>query len=366
MGVGNVRQAVNEWWWWVTGAFVLAAARRCCAGMQVARMVIFLFLGLAVGLCAFAAHQQWVSLPADRVRYEAEPERVLEMAGISAPPGSPQRMLFESRLFGGGVTATFALANSLAGLMVLAFPLAVGLMVSHGQGSKSRWTRMVGIGIATLVLVVLVWTDSRSAYLSLMVGIIVGVIRWWLVDRKVVSDQGEPRFLRWGRWLYVGLFGGGVIWTIGLALSPGLWSLAPRSLAFRFQYWQATLKMLVEHPWFGAGPGNYQQRYGLYRLDEASETISDPHHWLMEIFGAGGVVAGVLFLALATVAILKLWSSSNAAESAASAGLGVMSRGMAAWGVGLGSVIGFLGVVVCGVWRSLLFIACVAFWSCCG
>lgn len=351
-GVGDLRQAANEWWWWVTCALGLVASRRCCADLRVSRVMVCLLMAIAVGLCAYAAHQQWVSLPNDRARYEADPDAVLEMAGIDAPPGSTQRMLFESRLYGGGVSATFALANSLAGILVMAFPLTLGFMFGGTSVRGVRWNIGVGIACGISLLMVLVWTDSRSAYLSLMLGVFIGAVHWcfsgrWFSGRKLGkgSVDGNVGF-GVGRWLYLGFFGLGIVSSIVSALSPGLWSLAPRSLAFRFQYWRATLSLLNDHRWVGAGPGNFQQRYGLYRLDEASETIADPHNWFMEILGAGGIIAGLIFILLAVVGVLGLWKNSGVVAASGSVRLVKGNIQPLVWAVVFGGAMGFSGVVV--------------------
>lgn len=343
-GEGNLRNAVNEWWWWVCAALLLSSVRNVLEGFDESRIVngtrplILMMLALVAGNCAFAVHQQLISLPHDRAMYEADPEGMLAAAGIDAPPGSPKRMLFEARLYGGGVTGTFALANSLAGLLVLGIPIAIGSIV-HGFWHNKRMASFVIFGFVSLAaIVVLVWTDSRSAYLSLMIGMLVGFIRNRLV--------GVSKHLRT---LWVSLFACAGIAVFVLAIVRGWWSLAPRSLAFRFQYWNATLRMVMERPWFGAGPGNYQQRYGAYRLDEASEGIADPHNWMMEILGAGGIVGLGLILAVGLLGVYGLTSirerSQQSFDKTHDDGMFRRSVSWVAWTIGLAAFAGLIGAV---------------------
>ena len=49
--------------------------------------------------------------------------------------------------------------------------------------------------------------------------------------------------------------------------------------------------MIADHPLFGIGPGQFQQFYARYKLPEASETIADPHNFLLEIWSTAGTPA---------------------------------------------------------------------------
>ena len=71
---------------------------------------------------------------------------------------------------------------------------------------------------------------------------------------------------------------------------------APKSLLYRWQYWRATCDMIGDHPWFGCGLGNFKSYYTRYKAPEASETIADPHNFLLEIAATAGLPSLVLFL----------------------------------------------------------------------
>ncbi len=76
----------------------------------------------------------------------------------------------------------------------------------------------------------------------------------------------------------------------------------PKSLLYRFQYWQATAAMIADHPWFGCGPGNFQHYYTMYKLPEASESIADPHNLLFEVAATAGLPALAAFAAVLALA----------------------------------------------------------------
>jgi O-antigen ligase len=317
-GVGDVRQAINELSVWVTLMLVVAATRRAFSA-RCLPPILFLIVALCGGLSVFAAHQQWISLPADRARFASDPDGVLRDADIVAPDGSPQRVMFVSRLMNNGPTATFALANSLAAFLMLGIPATVGVTLTAWRQPNRIGPVVICLTVLVAALIVLVWTDSRSAFASLAVGVGTGSALHWRRRRMpvVLAQAAYPARLRWG-WLAT--VAAGCVATILLPLVSATWDWFPRSLQFRFQYWNATLRMIIDHPGFGAGPGNFQQRYGRYRMDQASESISDPHNWLMEILGAGGIVAASLFCLAVVFAVRgsrgrNLQQASSAAES---------------------------------------------------
>ena len=60
------------------------------------------------------------------------PRGMLPGADLNVPEGSAARALLLGRLYEGGATATFALANSLAGYLIVGCILAAGLAVAGG------------------------------------------------------------------------------------------------------------------------------------------------------------------------------------------------------------------------------------------
>jgi tetratricopeptide (TPR) repeat protein len=63
--------------------------------------------------------------------------------------------------------------------------------------------------------------------------------------------------------------------------------------------------MIADHPLWGAA-GNFQENYAAYKLPQASETVADPHNFLLEIWANAGTPAIVLLLAMAVAFALDL------------------------------------------------------------
>jgi hypothetical protein len=83
---------------------------------------------------------------------------------------------------------------------------------------------------------------------------------------------------------------------IGVAVvRPPALEPAIRSFHFRWEYWRSTLAMIGDHPLFGCGPGNFKDYYTRYKLPEASEEVSDPHNFVLEMAANAGLPALLLF-----------------------------------------------------------------------
>lgn len=296
---GNLRMATNEAWLWVTAAAVFTASRRLMYSPAARRAALTLIVVGGSGLATHGLHQYFISLPANRLAYEQDPDRVLNLAGVVAPEGSAERMVFENRLYDGGPTATFALANSLAAVLLVGVILSLGVLRFHWQG-LGRWQRVVWILAALLCASCLLAARSRSAALAMLVG----SACVFVAASRLRRDNPKA--------LLMGLAGVSVA-GIGIALFVARvgnreWlAQAPASLAFRFQYWRSTWQMALDHPLWTAGPGNFQSMYARYREPSATEQIAEPHNLFFETLASGGFIGlGLLLLTIAAGLALAL------------------------------------------------------------
>ena len=334
---GNLRLASNEAWLWIAGAATVYASRRLLIHEHSRRGILLLVVATGAGLAMDTFHQQFISLPEARAAYRADPDLVLSQAGIDAPANSALRMVFENRLFDGGPSATFALANSLAAYLVFALAVAVSIFRSCwarlGLAGRSVW----GIAIFMLLAAILA-TRSRSALIASLVAVVVV-----LLGASARNRDGGRVQLKWivGS-LGVGLFGLALIAMFGDA---EWFSAAPASLRFRLEYWHSTWRMVCDHPWFGCGPGNFQSVYDQYRGSAGNEQIADPHNFFFETLGSGGFVAA-LMLGCSFFAAVRVARSNRAITSASEHGatarervhvttLGAATMLGSIWGAGL-------------------------------
>lgn len=314
----NLRAAVNEWWLWVAGAACFTSARRLFAAGSAQRTIVLLVILSACLLAVHGWHQLLVSFPADRAQYAMDPDGVLKMVGIEAPPGSAQRMNFENRLRDGGPIATFALSNTLAGLLVPALLLTLGILV--GEWRRLAMRERFGFAIAAFLIgTLLLRTNSRSAVLA----VLIVAVAWGIysvlsrVGGKPASDnKSAPQAFAvpWKGILAATVVVGSLL-VAYVASNREIMERATASVAFRMQYWRGTISLVQQSPWFGCGPGNFQSAYENVRAMDASEQVAEPHNLWMETAAAGGIPAMLLLVVLVVLCVYWVFVGSRAPQA---------------------------------------------------
>lgn len=303
---GSARATINMAWQWIGFGALFFLGRQLLREPAAVRAICAVMMGLSVCLSALAYYQYFYSLPATRADFARNPEAMLRDAGLDSTPGSPERKLFEDRLNSTEPLATFALSNSLAGLLapwlivtlgIAGTALKTGTDADRPDRSRSPFSPRSSVLAAGLSSVFVgfcvLLTKSRTALLAVGLGACLLAVSRWPIRRLCT----------WRLLLVVVVIAG----LLAGALAAGVWDRlvlteTPKSLLYRFQYWQATAGMIADHPWFGCGPGNFQHYYTAYKLPEASESIADPHNLLFEVAATAGVPALLAFVAVLIVA----------------------------------------------------------------
>ncbi|MEM6980212.1 MAG: O-antigen ligase family protein [Planctomycetota bacterium] len=313
----NIEAASNVAWWWIACGGSVVTLRRCFQrGSRWRRPILVWLWMIGTLLSVLAIHQHFISLPQSLRDFQVDPEGTLAILGIQAPAGSATRMIFENRLRDGGSTATFALANTLSGVLAISLTTMIVWVVhqsrdgyrndcaddnpSHRSGWPDRSSSRVLLKCAWLVWITLlsvaIWTTySRGAAGAVVLSVIALAITSlvksaWTRRTRHLSGAGNVIALQVAvaaSGLVVGFV---LLGILGQQLRP----YVPASLAFRFQYWASSLRMTAEFPWLGIGPGQFQTIYQSYRDLDAHETIADPHHFWFEILTSGGWITGCL------------------------------------------------------------------------
>jgi hypothetical protein len=286
---GHARPTLNAMWLWIAFGLLFLSVRQLFRSPLEQRALVSAMVALAVGLSVYGLYQVGYSDPLLRAEYARDPEEALRKAGVDAPPGSPQRQQFENRLASTEPTGPFALTNSLAGFLTPGLVLLLFVVSTFREKSPGGWPYAMNVLLPTLVVAgCLLLTKSRSAYGAVLVGVVL------LASSRAMSRQ-------WFRWPVI--LGAASVLILVTAVAVRLGGLdrqviteAPKSLTYRLQYWRATSAMVTDHPWFGCGPGNFKSFYTRYKAPEASETVADPHNFLLEIAATAGVPALILFL----------------------------------------------------------------------
>ncbi len=340
---GDSRMVWNGFWQVISLGSCFYIARGLVQFARVRAALVLMLLVGCVSLSIQGLEQVLFSMPASRAAYLKDPERMLAEQGIDAPPDSPRRKQFEDRLNSPEPFATFALANSLATLLSLGVVLNSGLLMSavlhglakhpfgnltvtnstvtHAKATKRAagklnsgedvagalgrvyWLRLTAlVSMLAVQLICLLLTRSRTAYLAVLVA--AGV---WLLLEVL---RGKVRLSRRALQAGGGLVAAGLIIGLGwlLTIDRLVWSEAPKSISYRLEYWQATLQMIRDHVWTGVGLGNFQSYYPLYKLEQASEIIADPHNWLLDIAATLSLPIAVLILGWLGVTMYRTFS----------------------------------------------------------
>lgn len=280
----------------------------------------------AAALASYGIYQALVELPRLRTMFAgaADPAAMLRSQGLDFVPGTPSWILFQNRLQSPEPFASFALANSLAGFLApwLAVLLwLAGRTALERFGSPAAGRRLgsaplaILLGTAAAVLVCLVLTRSRTAWLALLLGL-AGQAALLCLARFANRSKERLEETIPHKKLLVGLAAGTLLLGFAAAWAGGLernvLSEAGKSLGYRLQYWRGAASVAAEQPLLGCGPGKFGDWYTRWKAPDASEEVQDPHQMFLET----AAVAGVPTLAalLAAVACGIYYASRQAAE----------------------------------------------------
>ena len=299
------RPAINLAWEW--GGIVLAylLVRNLPRTRGESTALAGALAATAVAVAVYGLYQAGVETPELQRRFLANKAETFRLMGVE--PGTPAAASLENRLLHSTEPySTFALANSLAGFLVgpLVLMLAAAwnnLTNRDGRGSRAA-TLALAVPPIAAVVICLVLTKSRSAWIGLAVALL--VLAWR--ERKRV----RPRTLA------LAAVGAGVVVAalVAAGLATGrldalVFTQSNKSFRYRLEYWTGTWRAITESPkafWQGYGPGNFAAAYLRHKLPEASEEIKDPHNFALETWASAGLWAVV---ALASAVAIGLWNA---------------------------------------------------------
>lgn len=307
------RVAINLAWEWAGLGFAYVLIRNLPRTRGESTALAGALAATAVAVSVYGFYQTRVELPELQARFLRNPEQVLQQADL--PIDASQARAFRDRLLGSNeIFSTFGLANSLAGFLLGPLVLALAMVLENLAARDDRGARIRSIAMAAIpllcLIVCLILTKSRSAYIGLLVASL--VLLWQARDRL------SRRFL-------VAVVAVGLVVVAALLvgayatgrLDREVLTQSTLSLRYRWEYWQGTWGVISEGAptlsgaiqsatfWAGVGPGNFGGRYLLYKLPQASEEIQDPHNLFLEVWATAGFWA---FLALGVALALALWN----------------------------------------------------------
>ncbi len=175
------RPAINLAWEWVGLAVVYVLLRNLPRGRQESQTLVSVLLATAFAVAVYGLYQNRFELPLIQQEFKRSPLPMLRQLDIE--PGTHAAKMFANRLLGSTeVWSTFALANSLAGYIVGPLVVVVGIgmqnLVRRDTPGSRRSTVAVAAMIGLVLLVCLLLTKSRSAWVGAIVAI--GLLAWKL------------------------------------------------------------------------------------------------------------------------------------------------------------------------------------------
>jgi O-antigen ligase len=305
------RPAINLAWEWIALGVAYLLLRNLPRTRGESSVLAGALVATAFAVSVYGLYQAGIELPALRAQFARNPGPMLAQQGIA--PNTPAAAQFADRLMGSNeLLSTFALANSLAGFIVGPLVLALGVWLQNLEDREKgapRWPALLLAAPVVLVLLVcLILTKSRSAYIGLLVG--VAILVWQ--SRRRVSGRMLIVACGWGLAIVA------LLVAAGLAtgrLDREVLTQSSMSMRYRWEYWQATWSAMTggsgdvrgawKSPmfWRGAGPGNFREAYLRYKLPQSSEEILDPHNLFLEVWATAGFWA---FLALSLALVMGL------------------------------------------------------------
>lgn len=232
-----------------------------------------LLVGFALMLSSVGVYEVFITHPETMKMYEQSRESFLAARGWST--GSFEALSYERRLANPEPIAWFGLTNVFASFVAAS---GAGLMtLAFASWKQNRSTAVLAIVGGLISVFGLYLCGSKGGYAVFAIGVALGVC---FVFR--------PRLAR--GYVIVGLC---VLVIMGLIVRGVVGeSLGERSLLFRFQYMIGALKIWLADPFWGIGPGMFQDGYALLKPTLSPEDVASPHNvvfaWIATL-GLGGI-----------------------------------------------------------------------------
>ncbi len=293
---GNARAALNMLARWLSFGAAFLLVRQLVTTQKLCRALCAVMIATVVGISAFGVFQYFVINPSERAQFwRLSPERQLqqlELAGLGrVTRDSPQWQHSVDRLDSTETRGMFALANSLGALITPWLIVVAGLVFSIWKRYRKQRGALVAAAIALLVIgFCLALTKSRTSLMATVIGLGLLALHIWFYGLGWSWKIPVITVL-----IFVFVLGGAI--AVG-GIDREVVSEAFKSFSYRLEYWQSTWGMIGDHPWLGCGPGNFKSVYTYYKLPQASETVADPHNWLLELWATAGTPALIAFLGL--------------------------------------------------------------------
>lgn len=248
-------------------------------------------------------------------------ERVMTGALLAVGLGTCAQIASE---LGAGLTqlrafSTLGNASNLGLWAAVALPFALSRAVQE----RNRRLRALAITACVLGVVALFASGSRGAAVAAFAGLIV-----WAVMHAADATSRARRVMAIGSLLALLVLAGGVALAAQRATAD-----APDTVAGRLATWDATLRLVVERPFLGSGPGGFGRafaREGAVTLTDTlgrDRPLEDPHNVVLSTAVSAGPLTAVALLVLAVRVVRATWQGRRKEGSPARIGAAAAALG---------------------------------------
>jgi putative inorganic carbon (hco3(-)) transporter len=205
-------------------------------------------------------------------------------------------------------------ANQFGGTLVIFGALLLSAILGALQHSDRNWLLMLWILLGIGVLLLIVLTQSRGAWLGTVFGALVVMMLW-----GAFSPVKVLRYVLWSMTLlaFIALIGGA--WWVGPERLQHLWQEPAgmtalgnlETLGFRQEVWRWALVATQDFPFTGCGLGTFREVVRLlYPLDVSpGYDVAHAHNIFLQValdLGFPGLIAYLALLAIAGVVGLRV------------------------------------------------------------
>jgi O-antigen ligase len=244
------------------------------------RLALLLIVAVGVAATIQCVDQGMDSNEVLIAEYEANPVDFLGKQGVE--PDSMEHWMYEHRLYSKDIRGFQMTSNSAASFFLLAIFAGLGMCLQP-LGKKMSQESMAALACYLLGLLIVVFglflTQSKGGIGAFVLGVMLLVLL--LAFGKTI----------WKRRRVVGILLLLAI-VVGTGRLPG-----GNSMLVRWQYWVSAAEMIRDHIATGVGGGNFPEFYTHYKIPAASETVQNPHNWVLSLLSQYGPLGLAAFMA---------------------------------------------------------------------
>lgn len=243
-------------------------------------------------------------------------------------------------LSGSAIWSTLGNPNHLSALFAILMPIGLALAI----GERRRWVLTAIAILTSLMLVEIVYAQSRAALLAMLVGVAVAcVLLWQELARHRKPAMSVALVFVAALFAVPQFFGSATCPGASVDLVGRIRSVTDADgrtpTSERLEMWRAAGAIGIDHPLTGVGPSSYRWYVGAYQSEQWAamnanvDFIDAPHNTFLVRLTDGGLPAVVAFaavLAMAGAIVFSAWRRIRDKDRAQLARLGGTLAGAAA------------------------------------